>query len=630
MRQFLVCPLLALTFLNSAAVAQNNILKNGGFEQGLMCYAEYENDGTGDYRFLLSPDSHSGNYSAEISCTGPNCTKAWFISNFMPAPANQSYTLSLYSKCAAGAQTAVYIPGMANGDVSSPLACNGAWSTNQVSFTTGAATGYLYFYIFAYGQSSVQVDDLVLTYGDGTVPQSTTLHAGTRNVSISGQNVMVDGAPYLSLGFFDVGYNDLAAVAATGANTVNGFFVLNSADCFNTGQKSYLDKAYELGLNFMPDSSYTARTQNSAVFPSVAQTFAPHLANIGWFLADEPDLIEIPWIYVPPATFLAQSSALKTGTTLPVMADFQHAFYDPASEIAPYNGSTDIWMSEPYGADFSVVNHAVNLFNSIQTRPIWLAQDLLDDTTLIVPKAYWAVIAGATGILYYDWTEFQASPSGLAAATQVFSELKGLNSAIFGDKMDALVTAPAGIASMSRFDPGTGTAYILSANSGTQTVQGNFTVSGLAAGQQIAVLYENRTITASAGSFADTFAGVSRHVYSIQSATTGMTASLVSTTGPTNARDWKFQVYDTGIGAANNAAITGLTLMQTGGTACTPVIGTSFPVSLGNLAPSASVTGDVTIDFTGCGSTAKFTMRLTVAANGGATSGSIVRNNQRI
>ncbi len=514
MKRSLVVPLLTLSLLD-CAVAQNNILKNGGFEQGLMCYSEYSNPGEA-FQFLLSTDSHSGKYSAEITCSGTPCTRAQLVSNFIPAPANQSYTLSMYSKCAVGAQALAYIPGMVNGDVGLSLACNGAWSFNQVSFKTGPAAGYLFYYLFGY-TSPLQVDDVVLTYGDGTVPQSTTLHSGVRNVSTSGQNVMVDGAPYLALGFYDVGYYDLPLVAATGANTINGYEQNNSADCFNTGQKSYLDQAYELGLNFLPDSSTTARTQTAAVFPTVAQTFAPHLANIGWYLADEPDLIELPPDYVPPATFLAESAALKTETTLPVIADFQHAFYGSVSQIAPYNGSSDIWMSEPYGDDFSVINHAVNLFDSIQTRPIWLAQDLLDNTSLIVPKAYWAIISGATGILYYTWGEFLASPGGLAAAEQVFSELKGLNKAIFGDKMDALVSAPAGIAAMSRFDPGTGTAYILSANSASQTLQGNFLVQGLAAGQQIAVLYENRTITAGAGSFSDTFAGVSRHVYAIQS-----------------------------------------------------------------------------------------------------------------
>lgn len=631
MRQILVGPLLAFVFLNSAAMAQNNILKNGGFETGLMCYGEYENSGTGDYQFLLSTDAHSGNYSAEITCAGTNCSRAQLISNFAPAPANQSYTLSMYAKCAPGVQAEAYIPAMVNGDVGVGLSCTNAWTFNQITFTTPATAGYLYFYIFLYGIATVQVDDVVLTYGNGTVPVSTTLHAGTRNVSVSGQNVMVDGAPYLALGYYDVGYNDLALVASTGANTIDGYYLQDSADCFNTGMKSYLDQAYELGLNFLPDSSTTARTQSSTEFPAVAQTFAPHLANIGWYLADEPDLIEVSWIYVPPATFLSQSSALKMATTLPVTADFQHAFYGTVSQIAPYNGSADIWMSEPYGDDFSVINHAVTLFNSIQTRPIWFAQDLLDNTDLIVPKAYWAVIAGATGILYYDWALFEASPSGLAATEQVFSELKGLNSAIFGDKIDALVSAPSGIASMSRFDPGTGTAYILSANSGSQTVQGNFVVEGLAAGQQISVLYEGRTITAGANSFSDTFAGVSRHVYSIHASNTGLTATTVSTTGATASRDWKFQVYNTGIGAANNAAITGLTLTQTGGTACTPTIsGGTFPVALENIAPAASAIGDVIINFTGCTSTSKFTMDLTVAANGGASTATIVRNNLRM
>ncbi len=627
MRQILVFTLVALT-----AAAQNNILKNGGFETGLMCYAEYQNAGTGDYQFLLSTDSHSGNYSAEIACPGTNCTKAWYISNFIPVPASQSYTLSLYSKCTPGAQAAIYVPGMVNGDVSTPLACTSAWSPNQISFTTPPAAGYMYYYVFAYGVSTVQVDDLVLTYGDGTVPVSSTRHAGVRNVSISGQNVMVDGAPYLALGFYDVGYYDLARVAATGANTINGYEDMNSSDCFNTGQESYLDQAYDLGLNFLPDSTATARTQTAAVFPAVAQTFAPHLANIGWYLADEPDLIEVPWTYVPPAAFLAESSALKTQTSLPVIADFEHAFYGPVSQIAPYNGSTDIWFSEPYGDDdFVGINNAVNLFNAIQTRPIWLAQDLLNDTTRIVPKAYWAIIAGATGILYFTWGQFQASPAGLAAAEQVFSELKGLNSAIFGDKIDSLVIAPAGIATMSRFDPAAGTAYILSANSTTQTVQGNFQVQGLAAGQQIAVLYENRTITAGAGSFSDTFAGISRHVYAIQSAATALTANMTSTTGLTASRDWAFQVYNTGIGPANNTAITGLTLTQSAGAACTPVIAPgTFPLSLGNIAPAASATGNILINFTGCGSTAKFSIKLTVTANGGASSTTMVRNNVRM
>jgi hypothetical protein len=172
-------------------------------------------------------------------------------------------------------------------------------------------------------------------------------------------------------------------------------------------------------------------------------------------------------------------------------------------------------MAEPYGPDFSFVNHAVDLFNAVQPRPICLAEDDIG-ASLIVPKAYWAIIAGATGIHYFSWSAFKADPPALAAAQQVFYELKGLKNAIFGDKLDSLVTAPAGIASMSRFDPESNASYILSANSSSNTVTGNFLVKDLEAGQQITVLYENRTITAKGGSFSDTFAGVSRHVYEVK------------------------------------------------------------------------------------------------------------------
>jgi hypothetical protein len=133
---------------------------------------------------------------------------------------------------------------------------------------------------------------------------------------------------------------------------------------------------------------------------------------------------------------------------------------------------------------------------------------------LLVPKAYWAVIQGATGIIYFDWDAFKSDPAKMAAAAQAFGELKGLKSAIFGRNLDSIVTAPAGIGYIAREDRGT--VYIAAANPTATLVQGKFAVQGLAAGAQVSVLFENRTITASAGEFSDAFAGVSRHVYAIR------------------------------------------------------------------------------------------------------------------
>ena len=619
-----------------------NILNNGGFESGLMCYSEWAwsqttNDFNSNYQFRLSSDAHSGSNSIEINCAGPDCLKAAIISDRIQTPPGQSYKLNLYTKCPAGRVGYVYIPGTSGGDTFQYLACNDAWAPNQVNFTAGPSATDFFFYVFNADRASLRIDDVVLTYADGTVPQQPVLHAGTRNVGISGQTVHVDGAPYFARGFFDVAYNDLPAAVAAGANTLNGLAVNMAANCFNTARESYLDRAYDLGLNFVPNSSTTARLGVPAVFPAAVSQFAPHLANIGWFLDDEPDFPTIPLYNIPAATLIAEYQAIKPNSTLPVMADFQRAHYSAPSVTQPYVGSVDVWMAEPYGSDFSVINTAINTFNTLSPQPIWLAQDTID-ASLIVPKAYWAAISGATGIIYFNWDYFKADPPKLAAATQAFSELKQLNNVIFAANVNSQVTAPPGIGAIARSL--NGAVYILAANPTSTLVQGTFLDPGLQAGTQIQVMFENRTITAQAGGFTDSFSGVSRHVYVVNSApSTSLGATNTSKLGPLGSRVWNYNIMNTGPGAANAAQITGFTLTQSGGPACTapPVVGTvsvsggsaqSFPVQLGNVASASSVGVAVTINFSSCASTARFTMSMGLSANGGGTTASVPRYNQ--
>ena len=615
-----------------------NILKNGGFETGLMCYTNWVwsqtgQDYVGDYKFALSSDAHSGAYSIEMSCAaGADCEKAAIDSDNIFTPPGQTYTLSLYSKCPTGQLSLVYIPGMANSDFYGYLNCNGNWAFNTMTFTTGPSATDFHFAVYAYGAGWVRVDDIVLTYANGTVPQQTVFHPGVRNVGISGQALTVDGAPYLALGFFDVGYGDLAAAAATGANTVQALEGAAGAGCFNTAaQPNYLDRAYDLGLGFVSESSTTARLGVPAIYSAVMPQFAPHLANIAWFMADEPDQANVAWYYIPAPTFIAEYNAAKPQTALPIMADFQRAAAGGAyalGQIAPYVPSVDMWMAEPYGTDFSTVNNAINVFNSLERRPIWLAQDDID-AGLLAPKAYWAVINGATGIIYYTWGAIQGDSAKLAAVQQVFGELNGLKNEVFALDLDPLVSAPPGVGYMARYNQGT--LYIFAVNPTATTVQGNFAVQGLAAGQQVTVLFENRTITASAGAFSDSFQGVSRHVYSIHSATTTLSGAIASTTGPNTARDWKIQVSDAGLAVANSAQITQMTFTETGGKACVPSIAPGvFPVVVGNLSPGGSAFGDVVVNFAGCDSTSKFTVKISLSANSGAALGTVLRNNLRM
>jgi hypothetical protein len=103
--------------------------------------------------------------------------------------------------------------------------------------------------------------------------------------------------------------------------------------------------------------------------------------------------------------------------------------------------------------------------------------------------------------------------------------------------------------------------------------------------------------------------------------------SITGKSGPSNARQWAFSITNNGTGPANAAAMTGFTLTQVSGAACTPVL-PSMPVSLGNIAAGASVPVTLTIDFSSCAFNAKFTLNATLSANAGAATGSIVRNNQ--
>jgi hypothetical protein len=619
-----------------------NILNNGGFETGMMCYSEWawsqtSNDFNSNYQFRLSSDSHSGSNSMEINCAGTDCLKAAIFSDRIQTPLGQSYKLNLYAKCPAGRIAFVYVPGTLGGDTYQYLTCNDAWSPNQVNFNTGPSATDFFFYIFNADRAYLRVDDLVLTYADGTVPNQPVLHAGTRNVAVSGQTVNVDGAPYFARGFFDVAYNDLPLALAAGANTLNGLLVNMAANCFNTARESYLDRAYDLGLNFVPNSSTTARLGVPAVFPAAVSQFAPHLANIGWFLDDEPDFPTIPLYNIPATTLIAEYQAIKPNSTLPVMADFQRAHYTAPSVTQPYVGSVDVWMGEPYGPDFSVINTAITTFNTISPQPIWLLQDAID-TNLIVPKAYWAAINGATGIIYFDWDYFKADSTKLAAATQAFTELNLLNNAIFATNVTSQVTAPTGIGAMARSL--NGAVYILAANPTATVVQGTFLDPALLAGTQISVLFENRIIIAQAGGFSDTFSGVSRHVYVVNSAASASLGAInTSKAGPLGARVWNFNIPNSGPGPANAAQIASFTLTQSGGSACTspPLVGTAsvnggpaqtFPVQLGTIASGSSISVALTISFSNCATSSRFTTTMDLLGNGGATTASVPRYNQ--
>jgi hypothetical protein len=107
-----------------------------------------------------------------------------------------------------------------------------------------------------------------------------------------------------------------------------------------------------------------------------------------------------------------------------------------------------------------------------------------------------------------------------------------------------------------------------------------------------------------------------------------MSASIASKTGPQNARVWTLDV-NSGVVASTAAQIESFTLTQSSGPKCTPSINSpSFPDSLGDIPANASSTVPVTIDFTGCSSSSKFTVVVALSANGGASNTTVALRRQ--
>jgi len=114
----------------------------------------------------------------------------------------------------------------------------------------------------------------------------------------------------------------------------------------------------------------------------------------------------------------------------------------------------------------------------------------------------------------------------------------------------------------------------------------------------------------------------------VVSGAANLSGRIASKSGPQNVRAWTIKIANSGPGGAIGAQLNSITLKQSFGTACTPVITTPFPLALGTIAPGGNASGNVVFDFTGCPFNARFTLNIRFSANGGAATGSIVRYNE--
>jgi len=125
-----------------------------------------------------------------------------------------------------------------------------------------------------------------------------------------------------------------------------------------------------------------------------------------------------------------------------------------------------------------------------------------------------------------------------------------------------------------------------------------------------------------------TVPGSSTTITASFAAPTSLGGSFTGKTGASNARVWTATIGNNGPGAALGTQITSFTLAQTSGAACTPVVTTPMPLTVGDIAPASNATAQVTINFTGCPTNANFTVTAALSANNGAAHGVIRRTNQ--
>src|SRR3569623_1670272 len=313
-----------------------NILGNGGFELGIVGWGEFvQPDGNGYYGFFLSSDAHSGTYALELRCVGPSCAadfnnRAFIITNPFHMPASQAYTLTFWAKCPAGGDAFFYTESSATPNLVQTISCTGDWAQNTVAFTSLPMDRDGTFYFYNHSPGSLLLDDVALAYANGPLPDHVLAHPGSRGAHLDGGRLVVDGQPLV--------------------------------DVFNDGREPYAERAYDLGLSVVPNLTETARLGVPDVFPRIMTAYGSHLANVTFYLADEPDQAFYKYSLIDPAVMQQEGAAAHTVSPLPLVAELQHAHYDPPSVDKPFEISEDIYASEPYQDDASGITQSFAVF----------------------------------------------------------------------------------------------------------------------------------------------------------------------------------------------------------------------------------------------------------------------------
>jgi len=297
----------------------------------------------------------------------------------------------------------------------------------------------------------------------------------------------------------------------------------------------------------------------------------------------------------------ALSGQVFSGATIRYQDAFTAAGYSNLVDFTPLSGSwydpalaAGLTWKDPYTNVSIAVNSASATAMNVGVTYGSVPCTHANPSVSLTPPNPTAYVGGTVG---YSFTVTNNDTAGCAASGFTISS-----------------SGPSGwtvspTASSINLMPGQSTTVALSAAVPTTAVSGMYAITAAAA--------------ASSGS-----AAASANC-SVMSGSAVLSGSIPMQSGPDASRDWQLQVSNVGTAMANSAQISYLTLLQTGGKACSPHVMTTMPVALGSLAPNQTVSSDLIINFTGCDNSSKFTINIGLSANSGATSTTITRNNYR-
>lgn len=291
----------------------------------------------------------------------------------------------------------------------------------------------------------------------------------------------------------------------------------------------------------------------------------------------------------------------------------------------PYNVTATV-PDLAASADFSMTNNPVNVSVTVNTSPAGLSFTV-DNTAYTTSQTFTWVIGSSHTIAT---TSPQAGTPGTQYIWEGWSD---------GGAISHTVTAPS---SNITYTASFNTSYQLTlvvSPAGTGSIEPNsgmFFPSGfvvdIEASPNAGFAFNNWTGPVANPNNASTHVTVNAPTTVtanfVASGAATLSGRITSKSGPQNVRTWTINIANRGPGGAIGVQLNSITLTQSFGAACRPVIMTQFPLALGVIAPGSSATGNIVLDFTGCPFNARFSVDIPFSANSGAATGSIVRYNQ--